>query len=57
MNTHLEIIGMVKNHVAEGSDAFSTICGMVDRTNELMRQLEFLKKEFVCLPPSPSLFI
>jgi hypothetical protein len=47
MNAHLEIMSMVKNHVVEGSDAFRTICGMVDRTNELMKQLEVVRREFV----------
>ncbi|KAK2753153.1 hypothetical protein FQN54_007979 [Arachnomyces sp. PD_36] len=56
MKAHLEVIGMIKSHVAEGSDSFSTICGMVDRTNELMRQLEAVRKEFLPSKATNSIF-
>ncbi|PGH23713.1 hypothetical protein AJ80_02141 [Polytolypa hystricis UAMH7299] len=47
LNQHLGICGMVKNHVVPGSDCCRAISSMLERTQELMRQLEQLRSEFM----------
>ncbi|KAK2808022.1 hypothetical protein FQN50_005104 [Emmonsiellopsis sp. PD_5] len=47
LNRHLEICGMVKNHVVPECPSFRAISSMVDRTQELLRQLEDLRIEFL----------
>ncbi|PGG95533.1 hypothetical protein AJ79_10002 [Helicocarpus griseus UAMH5409] len=47
LNRHLEICGMVKQHVVPESSSFLRISSMVDRTQELLRQLEGLRIEFM----------
>ncbi|PGH35991.1 hypothetical protein GX50_01161 [[Emmonsia] crescens] len=47
LNRHLEICGMVKQHVVPESPSSRAISSMVDRTQELLRQLENLRIEFM----------
>ncbi|OJD18662.1 hypothetical protein AJ78_01358 [Emergomyces pasteurianus Ep9510] len=47
LNRHLDICGMVKQHVVPESPSSRAISSMVDRTQELLRQLENLRIEFM----------
>ncbi|KAK2740727.1 hypothetical protein FQN55_008781 [Onygenales sp. PD_40] len=47
LTRHLEICGMVKRHVVPECPSFKAISSMVDRTHELLRQLEDLRIEFL----------
>ncbi|KLJ11849.1 hypothetical protein EMPG_12996 [Blastomyces silverae] len=47
LNRHLQICGMVKQHVVPESPSSRAISSMVDRTQELLKQLEDLRNEFM----------
>ncbi|OAX85169.1 hypothetical protein ACJ72_00471 [Emergomyces africanus] len=47
LNRHLEICGMVKQHVVPESPSSRAISSMVDRTQDLLRQLKELRIEFI----------
>ncbi|PGH02443.1 hypothetical protein GX51_04611 [Blastomyces parvus] len=47
LNRHLQICGMVKQHVLLESPSCRAISSMVDRTQELLKQLEDLRSEFM----------
>ena len=47
LRKHLNVVGMIKTHVQPQSEAFTTVSAMLDRTNELLSQMELARKEFV----------
>ncbi|EEQ84438.1 uncharacterized protein BDCG_01243 [Blastomyces dermatitidis ER-3] len=47
LNRHLQICGMVKQHVVPESPSFRAISSMLNRTQELLKQLEELRSEFM----------
>ncbi|KGY15580.1 hypothetical protein PABG_11573 [Paracoccidioides brasiliensis Pb03] len=52
LNNHLKICGMVKQHVLTDSPTSRALSSMVDRTRELLRQLEDMRTEF--MPQHPA---
>lgn len=48
LNTHLEMLDSVKDHVAPDGEAFRTVSSMVNKTVQAMNQFRLVRKHMVC---------
>lgn len=48
LNTHLELLGSVKGHVAPNGEAFRAVSAMVNKTIQAMHQFKVVRKHMVC---------
>lgn len=48
LNTHLDLLGSVKGHVAPDGEAFRTVSSMVNKTIQAMNQFKIVRKHMVC---------
>ena len=54
LSAHMEMLRLVRNGVSSDGDgdALRVVASMVDRTEELMKQLKTIKSQLVCSSPS-----
>lgn len=48
LNTHLDLLGSVKGHVAPDGEVFRAVSSMVNKTIQAMNQFKIVRKHMVC---------